>query len=52
MTKKMTLYELILLVDAPIAPIKMEGMAIMRQPKAAKKDRTCAYVAEEADNTL
>lgn len=35
-----------------MAPMRTEGTAMMRHPKAARKERTWAYVAEEADRTL
>jgi hypothetical protein len=38
-------------VEAPIAPMRTEGTAMTRQPAAAMKDRTWAYVAEEAERT-
>lgn len=35
-----------------MAPMRTEGTAMTRQPKAARNERTWAYVAEEADRTL
>ena len=42
---------LYLLVDFAIAPIKIGGIAITRQPIAATKDRTFAVVAVLLDRT-
>lgn len=38
-------------VDAPIAPMSTAGIAITMQPKAARNDKTWAYVAEDEERT-